>query len=129
MVCVVDRLKKGYPLEDYSLGELRTEFERLTGESVKDILMLAGKDDNIDTVRVLMSLTIEHANLAGAPRGQILENNASTSRDGASGSSSSGSTPRDQVAGPSSSVLQGIIAVQLICRLLLESVKFACVIN
>lgn len=47
----VYRLKKGYPLEDYSLAELRTEFEKLKGESVKDILMLAGKEDNIETVK------------------------------------------------------------------------------
>lgn len=26
------RLKKEYPLEDYTLSELRTEFERLTGD-------------------------------------------------------------------------------------------------
>ncbi|XP_062580551.1 uncharacterized protein LOC134242478 [Saccostrea cucullata] len=99
------RLKRGYPLEDYSLAELRTEFEKLTGESVKDILMLAGKEDNIETVRILMSYTIEHANTVGAPRGQVLEATAtaSTSRDNASGSSSSTVTAqRDQPSGSSS---------------------------
>jgi hypothetical protein len=37
------RLKKEYPMEDYSLVELRIEFERLTGESAKDILFLVEK--------------------------------------------------------------------------------------
>lgn len=83
LVCVY-RLKKGYPLEDYSLAELRTEFEKLTGESVQDILMLAGKEDNIETVRILMSYTIEHANTVGTPSpGTVLDATAtvSTSRD------------------------------------------------
>ena len=84
------RLKRGYPLEDYSLVELRMEFERLTGESVKDVLGLAGKDDNLDTVRVLMHFSIEHANNVGAPRGQLLQSidpvlNGTPSRSSATG--------------------------------------------
>ena len=87
------RLKRGYPLEDYSLVELRMEFERLTGESVKDVFGLAGKDDNLDTVRVLMHFSIEHANNVGAPRGQLLQSidpvllNGTPSRSSTGGSS------------------------------------------
>ena len=87
------RLKWGYPLENYSLVELRMEFERLTGESVKDVLGLAGKDDNLDTVRVLMHFSIEHANNVGAPRGQLLQSidpvllNGTPSRSSTGGSS------------------------------------------
>lgn len=81
--------------KNYSLAELR-QFEKLTGESVKDILMLAGKEDNIETVRNLMSYTFKHANTVGIPRGQVLgtTTTASTSRDIASGSPSS-TSPRD----------------------------------
>ena len=35
-----------YMLHAYSLLELKMESQRLTGESVKDVLGLAGKDDN-----------------------------------------------------------------------------------
>lgn len=62
--------------------------------------MLAGKEDNIETVRNLMSYTFKHANTVGIPRGQVLDTTttASTSRDIASGSPSS-TSPRDQAWG------------------------------
>jgi hypothetical protein len=65
-------LKKEYPMEDYSLVELRMEFERLIGESAKDILFLAGKEDNLTTMRALMHFAIEHANSIGSPKGILI---------------------------------------------------------
>ena len=41
-------------IQDYSLEKLRMKFKRLTRELVKDVFWLAGKDDNLHTVRVLM---------------------------------------------------------------------------
>ena len=66
------RLKKEYPLENYTLTELRTEFERLTGESVKNVIPLTVKDDNLEGVRLLLHPSILHANFIGAPKGQTL---------------------------------------------------------
>jgi hypothetical protein len=76
---VVDlaRLKRGYPLEDYSLEELATEFLGLTGEAVDDILGLAGKDRSVENLRLLVHFTILQANISGAPRGQLFGQNAS----------------------------------------------------
>lgn len=64
------RLTKGHPLEEHGIMQLRTEFERLTGDSVKDILIIAGKDENQQSVRQLLHLTILQANLVAAPQGQ-----------------------------------------------------------
>ena len=70
------RLKKGHPLEEYGIVQLRTEFEKLTGESVKDILILVGLEENIKTIRQLLHLTILQANLVGMPAGQPLTPNS-----------------------------------------------------
>lgn len=45
------------------------EFERLTGESAKDILQLAGKEDNLTCMRALMHFAIEHSNLIETTKG------------------------------------------------------------
>lgn len=66
------RLKKGHPLEDYGIVQLRMEFEKLTGESVKDILTVAGVEENIASVRQLLHFTIIQANIVGMPVGQTL---------------------------------------------------------
>ncbi|KAJ8315852.1 hypothetical protein KUTeg_008002, partial [Tegillarca granosa] len=66
-------IKKDHPLEAYTQAEPGSEFQKLTGESVKDVLLLAGLEDNLDNVRVLMHFSIAHANVAGAPKGQTLE--------------------------------------------------------
>ena len=67
------RLKKEYPLDDYSITELRMEFEKLTGESAKDIVALAGKEEDLEghVIRSLVHFAIEHANSVGAPRGNF----------------------------------------------------------
>ncbi|CAG2231233.1 unnamed protein product [Mytilus edulis] len=67
------RLKKGHPLEEYSLVQLRTEFERLAGESVKDIFAIVGIDENLKSVRQLVHLTILQGNLVGISKGQALQ--------------------------------------------------------
>jgi hypothetical protein len=69
----LNRLKKEYPLEEYSLVELRREFEKLTGESAKDIIALAGKEEDLEgnIMRVLVHYAIEQANSVGAPRGNL----------------------------------------------------------
>ncbi|KAJ8309742.1 hypothetical protein KUTeg_011607 [Tegillarca granosa] len=67
------RLKKDNPLEAYTQAELGSEFQKLTGESVKDVLLLAGLEDNLDNVKILMHFSIAHANVAGAHKGQTLE--------------------------------------------------------
>jgi hypothetical protein len=91
------------------MTELKTEFERLTGESVKDVLVLARKEENLEIVRLLMSLAVEHANTVGTPREQMLDTTASTSRENASGSSSS-LVPKE-TSGPRSSGSQGIYII------------------
>ncbi|KAJ8300066.1 hypothetical protein KUTeg_021585 [Tegillarca granosa] len=75
-----NRLKRDHPLEAYSLPELRLEFEKLTGESVKDVVALIGKDESTETLRYLVHHAIGHANLVGAPKGQLLEQQPNTSK-------------------------------------------------
>ena len=48
------------------------EIERLTGESVKDILHLAGKEDILTCMRALMHFAIEHSYLIEATKGTLL---------------------------------------------------------
>ena len=43
-----------------------------SGESVKDVIVLTGQDDNIDGVRRLLHQSILHANVVGMPKGQAL---------------------------------------------------------
>ena len=66
------RLKKDHPLEHYNMEELTSEFKKLTGENVADILTLAGKQMEEQCIRYCMHLAIIHANAAGAPKGQTL---------------------------------------------------------
>jgi hypothetical protein len=67
------RLKKDHPLSTYSLTELITEFEKLTGEKPTDVLMLAGLDECVDHMRTVLHYSILHANAVGAPKGQALK--------------------------------------------------------
>ena len=66
------RLKKDHPLEHYSVEELMAEFRKLTGDSLTDVLALAGKTSDPENVRFAVHLAVVHANAAGAPRGQTL---------------------------------------------------------
>ncbi|CAG2246538.1 unnamed protein product [Mytilus edulis] len=69
-VLELSRLKKDEPLESLTKVELIAQFEKLTGESVKDVLIvLCGKDDNIENLRLLVHESILLANSVGA-RGQ-----------------------------------------------------------
>lgn len=86
-----NRLKKEHPLEAYSIQELTAEFEKLTGESVRNILVLAGKDETLENMRLLLHYAIGHANTVGAPKGQNLVDPHPASRS-ASGSNSAGSS-------------------------------------
>ena len=43
-----------------------------SGESVKDVIVLTGQDDNLDGVRRLLHQSILHANVVGMPKGQAL---------------------------------------------------------
>ncbi|XP_061183838.1 uncharacterized protein LOC133192023 [Saccostrea echinata] len=70
--CDLNRLKKGHSLTRYNQDELRSEFEGLTGENPRDILLLAGREEDFDSLVILMHFAIAHANLAGAPKGQSL---------------------------------------------------------
>lgn len=63
------RLKQDHPLNNYSLDELSIEFKKLTAESFKDVLMLAGKDVNLENGLQLMHQAILYANLIGGPKG------------------------------------------------------------
>ena len=70
------RLKKDHPLEKYTLEELLDEYEGLTGEDIGDIILLAGVDRSIESVRMILHFAILHANIVGAPRGQPLRSGA-----------------------------------------------------
>jgi hypothetical protein len=66
------RLKREHPLENYTLEELLTEFGRLCGEKADDTMSVAGCDiHHIEHVRLAVHYAILHANVAGAPRGQL----------------------------------------------------------
>ena len=65
------RLKKDHPLVNYSLDELATEFLKLTGEELKDVMLLTGMQLNLENSRKLMHQTIIFANLIGAPKASI----------------------------------------------------------
>ena len=66
------RLKKDHALENYSLDELATEFKKLTGEELKDVMTLSGKDLNLDNAQQLMHKAILFANLIGGSKGSTL---------------------------------------------------------
>ena len=38
---------------------------------MKDVIPLTGKDDNLESVRLLLHQSILHANVIGAPKGDI----------------------------------------------------------
>ncbi|OWF47760.1 hypothetical protein KP79_PYT06231 [Mizuhopecten yessoensis] len=49
-----------------------SNFKRLTGDTAREILEMAGKEDTRDNVEVLLHYTILHANEIGQPSGQDL---------------------------------------------------------
>jgi len=59
-------------LSKISVDELEAEFKKLTGESGKDVLMLAGKAFDLIELRLLMHSAIVYANSIGAPKGSAL---------------------------------------------------------
>ena len=68
------RLRRDHPLEHYSSDELTSEFRKLTGESLADVLVLAGKQMEQETIRYAVHLTIIHANAAGPLKGRTWAN-------------------------------------------------------
>ena len=66
------RLTKDHPLEHYNVEELINEFRKLTGDSLSDVLTLAGKTSDPENVRYAVHLAVVHANAAGPHRGQTL---------------------------------------------------------
>jgi hypothetical protein len=52
------RLKKGHPLENYTLEELEQEFTALSGEQHGDVVLLDGKERTKETAMALMNLAI-----------------------------------------------------------------------
>ncbi|KAJ8308870.1 LOW QUALITY PROTEIN: hypothetical protein KUTeg_013744, partial [Tegillarca granosa] len=78
------RLKKEHPLTCYTEEDLMGLFEGLTGESVKDVLGVIGKDCTLHNLGILVHLVILHANQVGAPKSQPLRE--STYTKGTSGS-------------------------------------------
>ncbi|VDI04716.1 Hypothetical predicted protein [Mytilus galloprovincialis] len=86
-VLELSRLKKDEPLESLTKVELIAQFEKLTGESVKDVLIvLCGKDDNIENVRLLVHESILLANSVGARGQRLSTSNPSTDTPAAKGS-------------------------------------------
>ncbi|KAJ8300927.1 hypothetical protein KUTeg_022446 [Tegillarca granosa] len=84
------RLKKEHPLTRYTEEDLIGHFEGLTGESVKDVLGVIGKNCTLDNFRILVHLVIIHANQVGAPKSQPLrESNNTTGTSDTSGSATS----------------------------------------
>ncbi|CAG2245986.1 unnamed protein product [Mytilus edulis] len=90
--------------------ELNLEFEGLTGETVNDVMVLTGKEINLENVRMLLHFSIlqAQANLVGAPKGKALrESSNALPRSSGSGStegfsfiattSSTGKSTRDGV--------------------------------
>ena len=67
------RLKKDHTLESYSRDQLVVEFERLTGEDIGDVFVLAGLDQTLEHVQLVLHCTIIQANEAGLVRGQPLQ--------------------------------------------------------
>ncbi|VDI23460.1 Hypothetical predicted protein [Mytilus galloprovincialis] len=86
-VLELSRLKKDEPLESLTKVELIAQFEKLTGESVKDVLIvLCGKDDNIENMRLLVHESILLANSVGARGQRLSTSNPSTDTPAAKGS-------------------------------------------
>ncbi|CAG2202826.1 unnamed protein product [Mytilus edulis] len=86
-VLELSRLKKDEPLESLTKVELIAQFEKLTGESVKDVLIvLCGKDDNIENLRLLVHESILLANSVGARGQRLSTSNPSTDTPAAKGS-------------------------------------------
>ncbi|XP_071177955.1 uncharacterized protein [Mytilus edulis] len=86
-VLELSRLKKDEPLESLTKVELIAQFEKLTGESVKDVLIvLCGKDDNIENLRLLVHESILLANSVGARGQRLSTSNPSTDTSAAKGS-------------------------------------------
>lgn len=66
------RLKKDHPLKRYSLEELRSEFHKLTGDTMQSICVILGQEESLDVVRRIMHFAILHANNIGTSKGQPL---------------------------------------------------------
>lgn len=67
------RLEKSYPLEAYSELELCREFAKLTGKSTTNVFSIVQIEENKISLRQLVHLTIEQANLLGMPQCQTLQ--------------------------------------------------------
>ncbi|XP_063408917.1 uncharacterized protein LOC134692398 [Mytilus trossulus] len=61
------RLKENCPLTNYSLGELATEFTKLTKEIMQEVMFSAEKEFNLENAQQLLHQTIVYANEIGGP--------------------------------------------------------------
>ncbi|XP_069134794.1 uncharacterized protein [Argopecten irradians] len=66
------RLKRDHQLDKYALSELEAEFQNLTGESLRTITSLAGRETSKAVAMILMHIAIHLANEIGAPRATAL---------------------------------------------------------
>ncbi len=61
------QLKRGHPVDEYSVDQLRAELEGLLGVPYIDILKAAGKDDIEINLRLAVHIAIHEANACGQP--------------------------------------------------------------
>ena len=84
--------ERGHTLESYSMDQLVVEFEKLTGEDIGDIFVLAGLDQTLEKVQLVLHCTIMQANESGVIRGQPLQSMSGERQGGVLPSTSAGKT-------------------------------------
>lgn len=72
-VAQLARYKINTPLEEMEIGQVVSAFQELTGESEKDCLEMAGKENTEGNLKCLLHFAIIQANEFGQPDGQNLE--------------------------------------------------------
>lgn len=72
-VAQLARYKINTPLEEMEIGQVISAFRELTGESEKDCLEMAGKENTERNLKCLLHFAIIQANELGQPNGQNLE--------------------------------------------------------
>ena len=66
------RINKDTKTENLNMEQINDHVMTLTTEKVGDILMLAGRDENIDEARWALHCVILYSNEYGQPKGQTL---------------------------------------------------------
>lgn len=93
------RISKEKKTDVLVLDEIENLVNSLTGESMVELLELAGRDVDVDEARWLLHCLIIFANEVGQPRGQALDDSTDPSTSASTGG---GSTPVPlETAGPS----------------------------